>query len=440
MDYSLPGGFLGLPWLEGLERNHMSALLGIRRYGMAGLRDLMTSWGEPGFRATQILQWLYARQATSYQEMTNLPAALREKLELIEPLALPQLLERRVSADGTRKFLLRLADGATVETVGIPSDHDRLTVCFSTQVGCAMGCAFCTTGTRGLMRSLAPGEMVDQIVMASQEFGARVTNAVAMGEGEPFANYAATLDALRIMNSPDALGIGARHLTVSSCGLLGPLRRFAQEPEQFTLAVSLHSAIQRTRDTLMPALVSQPLDTLRQVLLSYGKTTGRRPSLEFALIDGVNDTPREIGALIDFARGMLCHVNLIPLNALSDAAVFSAVGERGVISPTEDSQTTTATILPIARDRSHARSGDRREDLKCQTKRGRGKNDNKDSDGNNAGKRRAFTPSPTERLETIAARLREAGIECSVRRSRGTDIGGACGQLKGGVSDSFESF
>jgi 23S rRNA (adenine2503-C2)-methyltransferase len=390
MDYSLPGGFLRriADYLrrvkERLKKNRMFALLGIRRYGIEALRDLMASWGEPGFRATQLLRWLYARQATSYQEMTSLPAALREKLELVEPLALPQLLERRVSVDGARKFLLRLADGSAVETVGIPSDSDRLTVCFSTQAGCAMGCAFCTTGGHGLTRSLAPGEMVDQLIVASQDFGVRVTNAVAMGEGEPFANYAATLDALRIMNSPDGLGIGARHLTVSSCGLLGSLRRFAQEPEQFTLAISLHSAIQKTRNALMPALINQPLDALRLTLLSYAEKTKRRPSLEFTLIDGVNDTPREIAALIDFAHGLLCHINLIPFNGLSvlkDADTF-----------------------PIARDNDSARGHDR-----------------------------AFVSSPSKRVKAIAVRLREAGIECSVRRSRGADIGGACGQLKGEI-------
>jgi 23S rRNA (adenine2503-C2)-methyltransferase len=368
----------------------------------------MASWGEPDFRATQLLGWLYARQATDYQEMTNLPATLREKLALVEPLALPRLLERRISVDGTRKFLLRLADGATVETVGIPSDNDRLTVCFSTQVGCAMGCVFCATGTRGLTRSLAPGEMVDQLIVASQDFGMRVTNAVAMGEGEPFANYAATLDALRIMNSPDALEIGARHLTVSSCGLLGPLRRFAQEPEQFTLAISLHSAIQKTRDVLMPTLVNQPLTALRLALLSYGEKTGRRPSLEFTLINGINDTPREIDALIDFARGMLCHVNLIPLNAPGDT-----------------------TALPATRNRDRARNGNQGKESESSAKRDRGKCDNKDRGGNNAEKHRAFVPSTTECLEATAGRLRKAGIECSVRRSRGTDISGACGQLKG---------
>jgi 23S rRNA (adenine2503-C2)-methyltransferase len=319
--------------------------------------------------------------------MTDLPATLRARLEADEPLAALKSLRRQDSADGTRKYLLGLADGAQVEAVGIPGDR-RLTVCFSTQVGCAMGCAFCATGAHGLVRSLAPGEMVDQLVVVSRDFGTRVTNAVAMGEGEPFANYDATLAALRIMNSPDGLGIGARHITVSSCGLLGSLRRFADEPEQFTLAISLHSAVQATRNALMPALAGQPLASLRRALAAYTERGGRRPSLEFTLIAGVNDTPNEVDALIAFARGMLCHVNLIPLNPLAttgDGAVASRGGRGGAHEGGE----------------------------------GRG------------GSGPAYTPSTPEHCAAIARQLQDAGIECSVRRSRGSDISGACGQLKG---------
>ncbi|MDR1082534.1 MAG: 23S rRNA (adenine(2503)-C(2))-methyltransferase RlmN, partial [Coriobacteriales bacterium] len=153
---------------------------GIKRYGMQGLKELVASWGEPEFRVTQLLYWLYGQGARDYQQMSNLPNKLRAKLEAEEPLFFPEVLRRRVSADKTRKYLLRLADGAKVETVGIPT-KGRLTVCFSTQSGCAMGCAFCATGSGGFTRSLKPGEMVDQITVVSQDFGARVTNAVAMG-------------------------------------------------------------------------------------------------------------------------------------------------------------------------------------------------------------------------------------------------------------------
>ena len=199
------------------------------------------------------MRWVYGRGASSYDQMTDLPAGLRESLAGRLALPVPTVVDRQVSADGTRKYLLELADGSTVETVGLPAG-DRLTVCFSTQAGCAMGCAFCATGQSGLTRDLGPGEMVDQVRVVADDFGARVTNAVAMGQGEPFANYDATLGALRLMNSPDGLGIGARHLTVSTCGLASAITRFATEPEQFTLAVSLHSARQPTRDRLMPGV------------------------------------------------------------------------------------------------------------------------------------------------------------------------------------------
>jgi 23S rRNA (adenine2503-C2)-methyltransferase len=193
-----------------------------------------------------------------------------------------------------------------------------------------MGCAFCATGQSGLTRSLGPGEMVDQLQVVADDFGQRVTNAVAMGQGEPFANYDHTLAALRLMNSPDAMGIGARHLTVSTCGLTSGIRRLASEPEQFTLAVSLHSAVQSTRDALMPGVSGIPLTTLRGAIASYAREAGRRPSVEYALLEGVNDSDAELAALIEFCRGLLIHVNLIPANTVSGAP-FTRAHESRVV-------------------------------------------------------------------------------------------------------------
>lgn len=287
---------------------------GFKALDASGVGRLVAALGQPAFRAGQILRWVYQRDAISYDQMTDLPRALREHLAAEAPLTTPELVTRQVSAsDGTRKYLWRLADGVTVESVGLP-DGERLTVCFSTQAGCAMGCAFCATGKGGLVRSLSPGEMVDQVRLISRDFDSRVTNAVAMGQGEPFANYEATLGAMRLMNSPDGLHIGARHLTVSTCGLLPGIRRLANEPEQFTLAISLHSAVQETRDRLMPGVVGMTLEALRQTVTSYSRRTGRRPTFEYALIEGVNDSEEELDALVEFCRGTLCHVNLIPAN------------------------------------------------------------------------------------------------------------------------------
>jgi 23S rRNA (adenine2503-C2)-methyltransferase len=290
--------------------------VGIKALGERGLSELLEQLGQPAYRVRQIARWLYQRAAGSFDEMTDLPAGLRETLAGRLALPGPVVLERQVSSDGTRKYLVQLADGAAVETVGLPTPG-RLTVCFSTQAGCAMGCAFCATGASGFTRNLGPGEMVDQLNVVGTDFGQRVTNAVAMGQGEPFANYDNTLDALRFMNAEFGLGIGARHITVSTCGILSGIRRFAAEPEQFTLAVSLHSAIQGTRNTLMPGVQGVSVDDLRHELQAYAASTGRRPSLEYALVAGVNDTPDELSALLDFCRGLLVHVNLIPVNPVA---------------------------------------------------------------------------------------------------------------------------
>ncbi len=294
------------------------AEVGIKALDASGIATLLQEMGQPQYRAKQIVRWLYNRGVCSYQEMTDLPADLRDDLAGRLALPVPQVVQRQVSKDGTRKYLLRLADGTTVETVGLPA-QDRLTVCFSTQAGCAMGCSFCATGAAGFTRDLGPGEMVDQVLAVSRDFGARVTNAVAMGQGEPFANYDATVGALRLMNSPDGLGIGARHLTVSTCGLVSGIQRFAAEPEQFTLAVSLHSAVQSTRDVMMPGVRAIGLDELREALIGYAQQTGRRPSLEYSLVSGVNDTETELQALVSYCRGMLIHVNLIPINPVTES-------------------------------------------------------------------------------------------------------------------------
>jgi len=281
----------------------------------------------PRFRTGQVVRWLYGRGASSFDSMSDLPESLREKLSARYRLGGAKVTARQVSSDGTRKYLVAFDDGTSVETVGLP-DGDRLTVCFSTQAGCAMGCTFCATGRAGFARDLTCGEMVRQTLLVADDFGRRVSNAVAMGQGEPFANYDATVAALRFMNSEDGPQIGARHITVSTCGILAGIRRFSEEPEQFTLAVSLHSAVQATRDRLMPGVRGVSLAALRGALVAYAERTGRRPTLEYALAAGVNDTDAELRALVTFARGMLAHVNLIPVNPVTEAGLERSVAER----------------------------------------------------------------------------------------------------------------
>lgn len=273
------------------------------------LKDL----GQPAFRVKQIEEWVWEKGANSFDDMTNLPKALRAQLAEQFSLGGTTQVAKQISEDGSRKYLLRYADGTTVECVGMPSGS-KLAVCISSQAGCAMGCAFCATGAAGLNRSLTAAEMYDQVMHVRDDFVSRVTSVVLMGQGEPFMNYDETLSAMRRFNAPEGLGIGARHITVSTCGIIPAIKRFANEPEQFTLAVSLHSAVQRTRNILMPGVRKFSLMHLYEVMGEYVDKTGRRPTYEYALIRGVNDTEDELGALCDFCRDNLAHVNIIKLN------------------------------------------------------------------------------------------------------------------------------
>ena len=277
------------------------------------IAELVQELGQPAFRAKQICEWVFTKHVSSFEEMTNIPKKLREQLSEHFSFRLPEELVKQVSHDGSRKYLLEFSDGTSVETVGMPSKN-KLAVCVSTQAGCGMGCAFCATGFNGLTRSLSAQEIVDQVRHVAMDFDERVTSVVFMGQGEPFANFDATVEALRMLNDPDGYAIGARHLTVSTCGVIPGIKRFSELPEQFTLAISLHSAVQNTRNKLMPGVKKYTLPRLHEAIQAYVEKTGRRPTYEFAMIDGINDTNPEMEALIDFCRGTLCHVNLIQLN------------------------------------------------------------------------------------------------------------------------------
>lgn len=293
----------------------------IKTFSIEQVEELVRNAGLPTFRAGQLLEWLYAKGVGSYDEMTNIPKVVREQLAVSHPLFSPVIADKQTSVDGSRKYLLRFHDGVVVETVGLPSHDGRLTVCCSSQAGCAMGCTFCATGRNGLTRNLAVGEIVDQIIAVQRDFDERVTNVVVMGQGEPFANYDNVLAALRIMNSPKLMNIGARHITVSTCGIIKGIERFSEEPEQFTLAVSLHAARQDVRDDIIPAMREQRLGALRQALERYSTATGRRFSFEYALMKGVNDSEEDLQALITYCKRLLCHVNLIPLNEVEGSPI-----------------------------------------------------------------------------------------------------------------------
>ena len=205
-----------------------SAQRSIKSFSIDELHATFEGIKLPRFRALQVLSWLYCKHARSYDEMTNLPKSLREQLDASFPLRNPRVSDKQESADGTRKYLLEFHDGSLAETVGIPSGSGRLTVCASTQSGCGMGCVFCATGKNGFSRDLLAGEIVDQVLVVQDDFESRVTNGVLMGQGEPFANYDATLAALRIMKHPKLMNLGARHLTVSTCGILEGIERLSE--------------------------------------------------------------------------------------------------------------------------------------------------------------------------------------------------------------------
>lgn len=301
--------------------------LDLRTLSHGQLTELVTELGWPSFRAKQVEDWVWKHRVSSFDEMTNVPKALREQLAERTTLGNTTEVARQVSTDGSRKYLLQFGDGVKAECVGMPT-RNRLSVCVSTQAGCGMGCVFCATGQGGFTRSLTATEMYDQVVHVSEDFQTRASSVVMMGQGEPFNNYDETLKALRLFNSPEGLGIGARHLTVSTCGIVPMIRRFSREPEQFTLAVSLHSAVQATRNVIMPGVKKYSLGHLHDVMLEYVDRTGRRPTYEYALIGGLNDTNNELDALCDFTRGTLAHVNLIQLNELEGSRLKPSTAAR----------------------------------------------------------------------------------------------------------------
>ena len=299
----------------------------IRSLSEDDLIVLTKELGQPAFRAKQLREWIFDKNVCSFEDMTNLPKAFREKLAESYSFNVPVERVKQVSRDGSRKYLLQFSDGVSVETVGMPSKN-KLAVCISSQAGCAMGCAFCATGMNGLTRSLTDQEMVDQVLHVARDFGERVTSVVFMGQGEPFANFDNVVSALRKLNAPGGLEIGARHLTVSTCGVIPGIKRFAELPEQFTLAISLHSAVQSTRNKLMPGVKKYTLLRLHEAIQDYVEKTGRRPTYEYAMIEGVNDNNPEMQALIDFCQGTLCHVNLIQLNDVPDSPLKPSPMEK----------------------------------------------------------------------------------------------------------------
>ncbi|MGV2827569.1 23S rRNA (adenine(2503)-C(2))-methyltransferase RlmN [Myxosarcina sp. GI1(2024)] len=278
----------------------------------------LTEWvqqqGQPAYRGKQLYQWLYQKGARSLEEISVFPKRWREELADY-PLGRSTIHYRSVATDATRKYLLKLADGAIVETVGIPTAK-RLTVCVSSQVGCPMACDFCATGKGGFIRNLQPYEIVDQVLTVGEDFQQRVSNVVFMGMGEPLMNLSATVAAVKSLNRD--VGIGQRSLTVSTVGIPGKIRALAAYKLQIVFAVSLHAANQQLRQQLIPSAKYYPLDALLADCRGYAATTGRRVTFEYILLSGVNDLPEHATELANLLRGFQTHVNLIPYNPISE--------------------------------------------------------------------------------------------------------------------------
>jgi 23S rRNA (adenine2503-C2)-methyltransferase len=279
--------------------------------------------GQPAFRAGQILDWVYRKRAGSFAAMSNLPAGLRDALGARFALASIEQVRRLGAKDTTQKFLFRLADGQLIETVLIPASpalygeaSDRRTLCVSSQVGCAYGCKFCASGLDGWTRNLHAGEMVEQILRVEAAAGEKVNNLVFMGMGEPLANYEQLIRAIGIINAPWGVGLGARHITISTSGLAPQIRRLADQPLQVRLAISLHGATDAVRAEIMPVNRKYPLAELMDACRYYRASKKQKLTFEYILISGVNDTAEQARALVPLAADLDAKVNLIPYNSV----------------------------------------------------------------------------------------------------------------------------
>lgn len=298
----------------------MNAKEDIKSLSREELVSRFAALGQPAYRADQVLQWIYEKQAESFDQMSNLSAALREKLSASFDLNAVHALKTRNASDTTEKFLFQLRDHSLIETVLIPatpgltSSSDRHTVCVSTQVGCAFACKFCASGLDGVKRNLTAAEIVDQVLQIQKLSGEKVNNIVVMGMGEPLANYDNLLRALKIINASWGLGIGARKITVSTVGLVPRIKQLADEPMQIRLAVSLHGATDEVREKMIPVNKKYPLKELLAACDYYANTRKRMMTFEYILIDGVNDSLEQAHKLGAIARRLRAKVNLIPYN------------------------------------------------------------------------------------------------------------------------------
>ena len=299
----------------------------IKDYNFEELKQEMQELGEKPFRAEQIFKWIYQEKVKTFNEMTNLSLELRKKLEEKYTLCNYNIQRKQESKDGTIKYLFDVLDGNAIETVLMRYHHGN-SICVSSQIGCKMGCKFCASTGINFIRSLTSGEIVEQIIAVEQDTGEKISNVVFMGIGEPFDNYDNVVNAIKIINHPKGLNIGARHISISTSGLVPKIYQLAEENIQCTLSISLHATDNEKRSSMMPVNDSYPIEELMKACKDYIKKTNRRISFEYALAKDNNDNLEDAKQLVKLLKGMLCHVNLIPINKIENGKYDKSSNEN----------------------------------------------------------------------------------------------------------------
>ena len=299
----------------------------IKDYNLEELKKELQSMDEKTFRAEQIFKWLYQEKVRSFDEMTNLSLDLRNKLKQNYTICNYNILKKQESKDGTIKYLFDVLDGNAIETV-LMSYHHGYSICVSSQIGCKMGCKFCASTGINFIRSLTSGEIVEQIIAVEQDQNIRISNVVFMGIGEPLDNYDNVVNAIHIINNPKGLNIGARHISVSTSGLVPKIYQLADENIQCTLSISLHATNNEKRSGMMPVNNAYPIEELIQACKDYIAKTNRRISFEYALAKDSNDNLDDAKELVKLLKGMLCHVNLIPINKIENGQYSKSTNEN----------------------------------------------------------------------------------------------------------------
>ncbi len=299
----------------------------IKDFSLDELKEEMKALQEKPFRAEQIFQWLYQEKVKNFDEMTNLSLELREKLKQNYTMCNYNIIKKQESKDGTKKYLFDVLDGNAIETV-LMEYHHGYSICISSQIGCKMGCKFCASTGIQFVRNLTAGEIVEQIIAVEQDSNIIVSNVVFMGIGEPLDNYDNVVKAIRLINHPKCLNIGARHISVSTSGLVPKIYKLAEENIQCTLSISLHATNNKKRSSMMPVNDSYPIEELLQACKDYIEKTNRRISFEYALAKDNNDNLEDAKELVKLLKGMLCHVNLIPINKIEHGMYTKSSNEN----------------------------------------------------------------------------------------------------------------